>query len=204
MPTLNQPNFPVTEKPQLSPNPNLSHSLKDGGRETPEIVMTEPKVQAPYDPRAAVEALQAEVSALDTEIDALKPYAISGDEDDVTKDDVIAIVEGDYGIIDFNGGGYGLVTHKLKTSSTLTGTRYTLCVLIDPIGNGLDYTTIKYSVAHNALSTPSKIKAQANIAYTTEAPEADNENGHLIFVVLDEDPAQFFDGYYYVICSPEE
>ena len=137
MPDLIQPNFPVTEKPHLSPNPKLTHEIKDGGRGTPEIVMTESKEQVPYDPRAAVEALQAEISALDTEID--------GVADD-------------------------LATEKGKIS-TLEGKVTDL---------------------------------EKGVSYLTTAPTAANTNGHLIFVVLDDEPDNYYDGYLYFVAPTGE
>lgn len=137
MPDLIQPNFPVTEKPHLSPNPKLVNEIKDGGRGTPEIVMTEPKVQAPYDPREAVEALQAEISALDTEID--------GVADD-------------------------LATEKGKI------------------------TTLQGKVTD----------LEKGVSYLTTAPTADNTNGHLIFVVLEEEPDDYYDGYLYFVAPTGE
>ena len=131
MPELNpSPNFPVTEKPHLSPNPKLTHEIKDGGRGTPEIVMTEPKEQAPYDPREAVGALQAEING------------VAGD----------------------------LATEKGKI------------------------TTLQGKVAD----------LEKGASYLTTAPTADNENGHLIFVVLEEEPSTYYDGYLYFVTEAGE
>lgn len=130
MPDLIQPNFPVTEKPHLSPNPKLTHEIKDGGRGTPEIVMTEPKEQAPYDPSAAVEALQAE---------------INGVADD-------------------------LATEKGKI------------------------TTLQGKVTD----------LEKGVSYLTTAPTAANTNGHLIFVVLEDEPDDYFDGYLYFVAPSGE
>lgn len=37
------------------------------------------------------------------------------------------------------------------------------------------------------------------MSYLTVAPESDNTSGNLIFVVLDEEPLEYFNGYYYII-----
>lgn len=59
MPELEQPNFPTGVKPHLSPNPKLTHELVDGGRETPVIVVTEPKKQVDLTEESAeIEALR--------------------------------------------------------------------------------------------------------------------------------------------------
>ena len=66
MPELEQPNFPTGVKPHLSPNPKLTHELVDGGRETPVIVVTEPKQQVDLTEESAeIEALRGYV---DTEL----------------------------------------------------------------------------------------------------------------------------------------
>ena len=46
MPELETPNLPIGVKPELSPNPALTFTKKDGGRGTPVITTTEPKEQA--------------------------------------------------------------------------------------------------------------------------------------------------------------
>ena len=66
MPELEQPNFPTGVKPHLSPNPKLTHEIVDGGRETPVIVVTEPKEQVDLTEESAeIEALRGYV---DTEL----------------------------------------------------------------------------------------------------------------------------------------
>ena len=42
------------------------------------------------------------------------------------------------------------------------------------------------------------------VSYITVAPTEANTNGHLIFVVLEEEPSTYYDGYYYIILEPQQ
>ena len=39
----------------------------------------------------------------------------------------------------------------------------------------------------------------SGITYLTTAPSADNTDGDLKFVILDHEPATYYNGYYYII-----
>ena len=198
MPELNpSPNFPVTEKPQLSPNPKQTHEIKDGGRGTPTIVMTEPKEQVETRP---CDCTPFDPSHLEEQIASLKCYEITGDEDDLTIDDLKAIVEGDCDCVAFKTDErlIGQVTYKYKT-----GSNYFANILLDTGGAGLAYKTLIYEYAGVSL-VKKVVNAMGNIAYLSSAPNADNTNGLLQMVVLDEEPATYFDGFLYFVTESAE
>lgn len=196
MPELNpSPKFPISEKPHLSPNPKFEDSIVDGGRGTPVIVGTEPKEQAEttgggtFDP-----------TYLENQIRDLKAYRVTGDESDLTASDVKAIVDGQCDAVWFvaDETTVGLITRKYKT-----GNNYFLTVLIDQTGVGLKYETVSYELIGNSLSL-GKTLVQGNIQYLTTAPTQANTNGLLQIVVLDAEPATYYDGYYYIITEAGE
>lgn len=190
MPELTpSPKFPITEKPHLSPNPKFEDSIVDGGRGTPVIVGTEPKEQAEqgvstFDP-----------TNLENQIRDLRAYRVTGDESDLTASDVKAIVDGQCDAVWFvaDETTVGLITRKYKT-----GNNYFLTVLIDQTGVGLKYETVAYELIGDTLSL-NKTLVQGNIQYLNTAPTQANTNGLLQIVVLDAEPANYYDGYYYII-----
>ena len=75
MPELEQPKFPTTEKPHLSPNPHdLKTEYEDAGRGTPVIENTQPRVQGNYDTDqdARISALEGKMAQAESDIDALQ------------------------------------------------------------------------------------------------------------------------------------
>lgn len=100
MPEKEQPNFPIGEKPYLSPNPNdPGFQPKDGGRETPAIVGTAPKKQEDLDTdqSQAINSLGGRVSTLETKTAALEAKksvtSIDGKDGLVTTDATLSINE---------------------------------------------------------------------------------------------------------------
>lgn len=98
MPEKEQPNFPIGGKPYLSPNPNNpGFQPKDGGRETPVIVGTEPKKQDDLDTdqSQAITSLGGRVSTLETKTAALEAKksvtSIDGKDGLVTTDATLSI-----------------------------------------------------------------------------------------------------------------
>ena len=75
MPELEQPKFPTTEKPHLSPNPHdLKTEYEDAGRGTPVIENTQPRVQGDYDTDqdARISVLEGKMAQAESDIDALQ------------------------------------------------------------------------------------------------------------------------------------
>ena len=192
MPDLIQPNFPVTEKPQLSPNPKSVHEIKDGGRGTPEIVMTEPKEQ--IEPHAC-DCTPFDPSQLEAKIASLKCYQVTGDPDDLTADDLKEIVESDCDCVAFVADEklIGQVTLKYKT-----GSNYFANILLDQGGAGLGYKTIVYEYASGVFSKK-EVNTMGNIAYLTSEPTSANTNGLLQIVVLPQEPANYYNGFLYFV-----
>ena len=164
MPEKEQPNFPIGEKPYLSPNPkDPGFQPKDGGRGTPSIVGTEPKEQ--IDPTEEstyinfiadkVSALEGKVTALETKQALAEPVVIEGDYEAATATLVAKAIERTANTLVLRADEdlIGLIVFKQISGN---GTRF-LNVLYDASGDGTGYVTVKYQVS-----------AQGVLSYTTE------------------------------------
>ena len=151
MPELEQPKFPTTEKPHLSPNPHdLTTEYEDAGRGTPVIENTQPRVQGDYDTDqdARISVLEGKMAQAESDIETLQAQTF------------VASFDGQNGAIVTDG--------TLETNSSKV------------------------------------VGLTGQLPYLTTAPSADNTSGFLKIVVLDAEPATYYDGYYYIITEAGE
>ena len=184
MPKLPQPNYPQGEYPYLSPNPNAHESLEDGGRGTPVIVNTPPKIQ--------------QEGGIDPSI--LDEYAKKSD-----------LPQGEISI-DFNGTATSTTealqrvvvgTKTYTVSSGMSNPMTTAGDLIVGASNGTPSRLGVGSAGKLLASTGSALAYTDSLPYLTTAPSAANADG-LKIVVLDEEPATYYDGYYYIITEANQ
>lgn len=224
MPELEQPKFPTTEKPHLSPNPHdLKTEYEDAGRGTPVIENTEPKAQA--DAQQAVEiALKNVYEAIDevyeligeaTEIVTITEVGVQSDAMDAKIKAAKALY--------YDRKVYTKLTQGANTISfrafnqeedkdynyqlTYTISSKSLMLLtpgysrVTTVGGraGVITTDASFEVTDGHVA-----KLTGQLPYLTVAPVADNTSGFLKIVVLDAEPATYYNGYYYIITEAGE
>ena len=221
MPELEQPKFPTTEKPHLSPNPHdLKTEYEDAGRGTPVIENTEPKAQA--DAQQAVEiALKKVYEAIDevyeligeaTEIVTITATGTQSDEMAAKIETAKAVYyNGKTYIRAYTDATYIIFNFQLQENAydsryTVTYTKASKTISVSDGGYNrvasIDGRTGEIATDSSfEVTSGSVAKLTGNLPYLTTAPSADNTSGFLKIVVLAAEPATKYDGYLYLIGS---
>ena len=105
-----------------------------------------------------------------------------------------------YSSFTINGGSgaNGYIQAKELKINTSKRVYYSYCNALEPVVNealaGTEPELTSFRMGYS-----NKYSVGKSISYLTTAPSADNTSGRLEFVVLDAEPATYYNGYYYII-----